>query len=122
MSQYLARLFQICTNYLAPSTLPGLFPATTDTATVAGLAATFGNGAMTNSMDEIEDAACLPVIGSNTFLALRYVGDNAGNRRFDAFRCRGDFGRLDEKGLQWPVLSLDHPGTSYLHGEVFTRG
>ena len=41
------------------------FPATTDTGTVAGLAATFGNGAMTNSMDEIEDAACLPVIGSN---------------------------------------------------------
>jgi formate dehydrogenase alpha subunit len=33
---------------------------------VAGLAAAFGNGAMTNSIAEIEDAACLFIIGSNT--------------------------------------------------------
>ncbi len=34
--------------------------------TVAGLAASFGSGAMTNSIDEIEDAECIVVIGSNT--------------------------------------------------------
>jgi len=33
---------------------------------VAGLAAAFGSGAMTNSIAEIEDAACIFVIGSNT--------------------------------------------------------
>jgi formate dehydrogenase alpha subunit len=34
--------------------------------TVVGLAATFGSGAMTNSIPEIEDADCILVIGSNT--------------------------------------------------------
>jgi formate dehydrogenase alpha subunit len=33
---------------------------------VAGLAAAFGSGAMTNSIAEIEDAGCIFVIGSNT--------------------------------------------------------
>jgi formate dehydrogenase alpha subunit len=33
---------------------------------VAGLAASFGSGAMTNSIDEIQDSACIFVIGSNT--------------------------------------------------------
>ncbi len=33
---------------------------------MAGLAAAFGAGAMTNSIDEIEDADCILVIGSNT--------------------------------------------------------
>ena len=33
---------------------------------MAGLAATFGSGAMTNSINEIKDAACILVIGSNT--------------------------------------------------------
>ncbi|MHC4073110.1 MAG: molybdopterin-dependent oxidoreductase, partial [Planctomycetota bacterium] len=34
--------------------------------TVAGLARAFGSGAMTNSIDEIKNAACIFVIGSNT--------------------------------------------------------
>ena len=34
--------------------------------TVAGLASTFGSGAMTNSIDEIEDTEVIVVIGSNT--------------------------------------------------------
>ena len=34
--------------------------------TVAGLAAAFGSGAMTNSIPEIQDADCVFVIGSNT--------------------------------------------------------
>ena len=33
---------------------------------MAGLAASFGSGAMTNSISEIKDAACILVIGSNT--------------------------------------------------------
>jgi len=33
---------------------------------VAGLATSFGSGAMTNSISEIKDAACILVIGSNT--------------------------------------------------------
>jgi formate dehydrogenase alpha subunit len=34
--------------------------------TVAGLAAAFGSGAMTNTIDEIEEAQCIFIIGSNT--------------------------------------------------------
>jgi len=36
---------------------------------VAGLAAAFGSGAMTNSIAEIEDADCIFIIGSNTSVA-----------------------------------------------------
>jgi len=36
---------------------------------VAGLAAAFGSGAMTNSVGEIEDAECILVIGSNTTIS-----------------------------------------------------
>jgi formate dehydrogenase alpha subunit len=35
-------------------------------ATVAGLAKTFGSGAMSNSIDQIRDAACILAIGTNT--------------------------------------------------------
>ena len=34
--------------------------------TVAGLAAAFGSGAMTNTINEVEDAKAIFVIGSNT--------------------------------------------------------
>jgi formate dehydrogenase alpha subunit len=37
--------------------------------TVAGLAAAFGSGAMTNSMAEVADAACILAIGTNTTVA-----------------------------------------------------
>ncbi len=30
--------------------------------------------------------------------------------------------RLEEVGLQWPVPTVDHPGTAVLHTETFTRG
>jgi anaerobic selenocysteine-containing dehydrogenase len=36
---------------------------------VAGLAAVFGSGAMTNSIEEIEGADCILIIGSNTSIA-----------------------------------------------------
>ena len=45
--------------------------------TVVGLGKTFGSGAMTNSIGELEDAACIFVIGSNTTeqhpLIARYI-------------------------------------------------
>jgi formate dehydrogenase major subunit len=41
---------------------------------VAGLAAAFGSGAMTNSIDEIEDAKCIFIIGSNTTEAHPLIG------------------------------------------------
>jgi len=30
--------------------------------------------------------------------------------------------RLEEKGLQWPCLDVNHPGTKYLHKGKFSRG
>jgi formate dehydrogenase major subunit len=41
---------------------------------VAGLAQTFGSGAMTNSIGEIEDAACILAIGTNTTAAHPVIG------------------------------------------------
>jgi len=42
--------------------------------TVAGLARSFGSGAMTNSIDEIKDAACVFSIGSNVCEAHPVIG------------------------------------------------
>ena len=42
--------------------------------TVAGLARAFGSGAMTNSIDELKDAGCIFVIGSNTTEAHPVMG------------------------------------------------
>jgi len=41
---------------------------------VAGLATVFGSGAMTNSISEIEDAACIFAIGTNTTVAHPIIG------------------------------------------------
>jgi len=41
---------------------------------VAGLAATFGSGAMTNSIQEIGDASCILSIGSNTTISHPVIG------------------------------------------------
>jgi predicted molibdopterin-dependent oxidoreductase YjgC len=30
--------------------------------------------------------------------------------------------RIEEKGIQWPCPDLDHPGTRYLHKDVFVSG
>ncbi len=32
------------------------------------------------------------------------------------------FARLEEKGIQWPCPTPDHPGTPFLHAEKFSRG
>ena len=42
--------------------------------TVAGLAKAFGSGAMTNSIDELKNAGCIFVIGSNTTEAHPVIG------------------------------------------------
>lgn len=42
--------------------------------TVAGLAAVFGSGAMTNSIEDIGEAKCIFVIGSNTFEQHPLIG------------------------------------------------
>ncbi len=44
--------------------------------TVAGLARAFGSGAMTNSIDEFKNAACIFIIGSNTTEAHPVIGLN----------------------------------------------
>ena len=41
---------------------------------MAGLAASFGSGAMTNSINEIGDASCILAIGSNTTSAHPVIG------------------------------------------------
>lgn len=33
-----------------------------------------------------------------------------------------NYQRLDKVGLQWPVPTVDHPGTTVLHTKTFTRG
>ncbi len=33
-----------------------------------------------------------------------------------------NYERIDQKGLQWPVPTKDHPGTPYLHKDQFTKG
>ncbi|UUX92038.1 formate dehydrogenase subunit alpha [Methanoplanus endosymbiosus] len=42
--------------------------------TVAGLAAVFGSGAMTNSIPDIEESKCIFIIGSNTFEQHPLIG------------------------------------------------
>jgi formate dehydrogenase alpha subunit len=42
--------------------------------TVAGLVQSFGSGAMTNSIDEAEDAACIFAIGTNTTVSHPVIG------------------------------------------------
>jgi formate dehydrogenase alpha subunit len=32
------------------------------------------------------------------------------------------YARIEEKGIQWPCPTCDHPGTQVLHGEKFSRG
>lgn len=33
-----------------------------------------------------------------------------------------NYERIEKKGLQWPVLDHEHPGTPFLHNGVFSRG
>jgi len=81
--------------------------------TVAGLASTFGSGAMTNSIDEIEDAEVIVVIGSNTTEQHPLIG----RRILRAVREKGarliiaDPRRIDLTGFASLHLQL-RPGTN----------
>ncbi len=33
-----------------------------------------------------------------------------------------NYARIEEKGIQWPCPTVDHPGTPYLHAQSFVRG
>jgi len=69
-------------NYLAQKLARAVFGTnnvdhcarTCHSPTVAGLVRSFGSGAMTNSIDEIKDAACIFAIGSNTPEAHPLIG------------------------------------------------
>ena len=69
-------------NYLAQKLARAVFGTnnvdhcarTCHSPTVAGLVRSFGSGAMTNSIDEIKDAACIFAIGSNTSEAHPLIG------------------------------------------------
>lgn len=69
-------------NYLAQKLARAVFGTnnvdhcarTCHSPTVAGLVRAFGSGAMTNSIDEIKDAACIFAIGSNTPEAHPLIG------------------------------------------------
>lgn len=69
-------------NYLAQKLARAVFGTnnvdhcarTCHSPTVAGLVRAFGSGAMTNSIDEIKDAACIFAIGSNTSEAHPLIG------------------------------------------------
>ncbi|UCF44587.1 MAG: formate dehydrogenase subunit alpha [Planctomycetota bacterium] len=69
-------------NYLAQKLARAVFGTnnvdhcarTCHSPTVAGLVRSFGSGAMTNSIDEVKDAACIFAIGSNTPEAHPLIG------------------------------------------------
>ena len=62
---------------------------------MAGLAATFGSGAMTNSIGEIAHAACIFAIGTNTTAAHPVIGlrikEAARRGELARERCERDF-------------------------------
>jgi formate dehydrogenase alpha subunit len=74
--------------------------------TVAGLAAAFGSGAMTNAIDEFEEAQCIFVIGSNTTETHPLIGSRIINAK--------------EKGAQ---LVVADPRKIHLAGyaDIFVR-
>ena len=81
--------------------------------TVAGLAATFGSGAMTNSIDEIEDAQVIFVIGSNTTEQHPLIGRRIlrAVREKRAQLIIADPRRIDLTGFASVYLQL-RPGTN----------
>jgi len=71
---------------------------------VAGLAAAFGSGAMTNSIPEIEDSDCIFIIGSNTTVAHPLVAHRV-------FRAKAKGAKLivaDPRKIQLAALADVH--------------
>lgn len=94
---------------------------------MAGLAASFGSGAMTNSIAEIENSGCLFVIGSNTTEAHPLIA----HRMFKAKKNGAKLIVVDPRKIQLALLADIHVrvnfGTdvafinSVMH-EIITKG
>lgn len=74
--------------------------------TVAGLAASFGSGAMTNSIDEIADAALVLIIGSNTTEQHPLIG----RQIIKAMDKGAKFIVIDPRKIPLAKLAIDHGG------------
>ncbi|MFX1276514.1 MAG: formate dehydrogenase subunit alpha [Promethearchaeota archaeon] len=74
--------------------------------TVAGLAASFGSGAMTNSIDEISDADVIYITGSNTNEQHPLIG----KRILEALHKGGTLIVADPRTIPLSELAMDHGG------------
>ncbi len=79
--------------------------------TVAGLAASFGSGAMTNSIDEIADADVIFIIGSNTNEQHPLIG----RRILMALHKGAKLVVADPRTIPLSELAVDHDGIAMNH-------
>lgn len=82
---------------------------------MAGLAAAFGNGAMTNSIAEIEKSGCLFVIGSNTTEAHPLIA----HRMFKAKKNGAKIIVVDPRKIQLALIADIHVSIQYGTDVVF---
>ncbi len=85
---------------------------------MAGLAAAFGNGAMTNSIAEIEDCGCLFVIGSNTTEAHPLIA----RRMFKAKRKGAKIIVIDPRRIQLSLIADLHIRINFGTDVAFING
>jgi formate dehydrogenase alpha subunit len=85
---------------------------------VAGLAAAFGSGAMTNSIPEIEDADCVFVIGSNTTEAHPLIA----HRVFRAVEKGAKLIVVDPRRIQLADMADIHARLNFGTDVVFLNG
>ncbi len=85
---------------------------------MAGLAAAFGNGAMTNSIAEIENAACLFVIGSNTTEAHPLIA----HRIFKAKKNGAKLIIVDPRRIQLSLIADIHIRPNFGTDVAFING
>lgn len=85
---------------------------------MAGLAAAFGNGAMTNSIAEIENAACLFVIGSNTTEAHPLIA----HRIFKAKKNGAKLIVVDPRKIQLSLIADIHIRPNFGTDVAFING
>jgi formate dehydrogenase alpha subunit len=85
---------------------------------VAGLAAAFGSGAMTNSIPEIQDADCIFVIGSNTTEAHPLIA----HRVFRAKQKGAKLIVVDPRKIQLSLFADIHVRIKYGTDVVFLNG
>lgn len=99
--------------------------------TVAGLAAGFGSGAMTNPIADIDLSKVLLITGANSSETHPVIGARikravkSGRTQLIVVDPRDiplSNTRIETQGLPWPCPGLEHPGTPVLHTEKFTRG